>query len=126
MSQIITRNIKSDINILNDIVTDILLSIDREISDDDKFNIKLILSELIINGIKHGNKNDLEKNIFVSLFIDDEWVEISVSDEGEGFIYTKNIDPYTYCESGRGLLLVEGLSDMFIVCKNNITSIKYL
>ena len=126
VSQIIKKNIKSDINIMNDIVSDILLSIDKEIGDDDMFNIRLILSELIINGIKHGNKNDIEKNIFISLFIDDKWVEISVSDEGEGFIYTKNIDPFAYCESGRGLLLVEGLSDMFIVCKNNITSIKYI
>lgn len=126
MSQIIKKSIKSDINIINDIVTDIILSIDKKIGEDNLFNIKLILSELIINSIKHGNNNDIEKNIFISLFIDDNCVEISVSDEGQGFMYSKNLDPCTFCESGRGLLLVEGLSDLFIVCKNIITSIKYI
>lgn len=126
MSQIIKKSIKSDINIMNDIVTDIILSIDKKIGEDNLFNIKLILSELIVNSIKHGNNNDIEKDIFISLFIDDKWVEISVSDEGKGFMYSKNLDPCTFCESGRGLLLVEGLSDLFIVCKNIITSIKYI
>ncbi|HBB28025.1 MAG TPA: ATP-binding protein [Clostridiales bacterium] len=126
VSQIIKKNIKSDISIMNDIVTDIILSIDKKIGEDNLFNIKLILSELIVNSIIHGNNNDSDKNIFIYLFIDDKWIEISVSDEGEGFKYSKNLEPCTFCESGRGLLLVEGLSDHFIVYKNFITSIKYI
>lgn len=126
MCQIIKKNIKSDINIINDVVAEIIFSIDKKIGEDNLFNVKLILSELIINSIKHGNNNDREKNIFISLFIEDKWIEISVSDEGKGFAYSRNLDPCTYCESGRGLLLVEGLSDMFIVCENIITSIKYI
>ena len=125
VSQIIKKNIKSDINIMNDIVNDILLSIDKKIGEDNLFNIKLILSELIVNSIKHGNNNDRDKNISICLFIEEDWVEISVSDEGQGFMYSKNLDPCTFCETGRGLLLVEGLSDIFLVCKNSITSIKY-
>ena len=125
VSQIIKKNIKSDINIVNDIVTDILLSIDKKIGEDNLFNIKLILSELIVNSIKHGNNNDCEKNISIFLLVEDRWVEINVCDEGKGFMYSKNLDPCTYCETGRGLLLVEGLSDLFLVCKNSITSIKY-
>lgn len=111
---------------MKDIVSEIILTIDKTIGDDNLFNIRLILSELIINSIKHGNNNDIDKNIEISLFIDDNWIEISVEDEGNGFLYSKNLDACTYCESGRGLLLVEGLSDLFIVCKNFITSIKYI
>lgn len=126
MNQIIKKKIKSDINIVKDIVSEILSTIDKEIGEDNLFDIRLILSELIINSIKHGNNNDIKKNVEISLFIDDKFIEISVSDEGNGFIYSKNLDACTFCESGRGLLLVEGFSDMFIVCKNLITSIKYI
>ena len=126
MCQIIKKNIKSDINIMNDIVTDIILSIDKKIEDDSLFYIRLILSELIVNSIKHGNNNDRDKDVYISLFVEDDWIEITVSDEGDGFIYSKNLNPCAFCESGRGLLIVEGLSDRFIVCKNNITCIKYI
>ena len=124
--QIIKKNIKSDITILNDIISDILLSIDKKIGDDHLFNIKLILSELIINSIIHGNNNDKEKNIFISLIIEDSWIEVSVCDEGDGFFYSKNLNPCNFSESGRGLLLVEGLSDQFIINNNTIRCVKYI
>ncbi len=126
MNQIIKKNIKSDINLVNDVINEILSLIDKEIGEDNLFDIRLILSELIINSIKHGNKNDINKNTDISLYIDDNFIEMSVGDEGDGFTYSRNLDACTFCESGRGLLLVEGLSDMFIVCKNFITSIKYI
>jgi serine/threonine-protein kinase RsbW len=126
VNQIIKKKIKSDINLVNDIVGEVLSLIDNKIGEDNLFDIKLILSELIINSIKHGNKNDINKNTDICLYIDDKYVEMSVGDEGTGFTYLKNLDACTFCESGRGLLLVEGLSDMFIVCKNMITSIKYI
>ncbi len=126
MNQIIKKKIKSDINLVNEIVSEILSLIDKRIGEDNLFDIKLILSELIINSIKHGNKNDTNKITDICLYIDDKCVEMSVGDEGTGFIYSKNLDACNFCESGRGLLLVEGLSDLFIVCKNMITSIKYI
>jgi serine/threonine-protein kinase RsbW len=126
VNQIIKKKIKSDINVVNDVVVEVLSFIDKKIGEDNLFDIKLILSELIINSIKHGNKNDSNKNTDICLYLDDKYVEMSVGDEGTGFTYSKNLDACTFCESGRGLLLVEGLSDMFIVCKNMITSIKYI
>ncbi len=126
MNQIIKKKIKSDINLVNDIVSEILSLIDEKIGEDNLFDIRLILSELIINSIKHGNKYDINKTTDICLYIDDKCVEMSVGDEGEGFTYSRNLDACTFCESGRGLLLVECLSDMFIVCKNFITSIKYI
>lgn len=126
MCQVIEKNIKSDISQINSIVSDLIYSIEKKISDDHIFNLKLILSELIINSIKHGNNNDKEKNIIVSLVITDDWIEVSVCDEGNGFMYAKNLNPSNYSESGRGLLLVEGLSDQFIVCNNTIKCIKYI
>jgi len=126
VNQIIKKKIKSDINLVNDIVSEILSLIDEKIGEDNLFDIRLILSELIINSIKHGNKYDINKTTDICLYIDDKCVEMSVGDEGEGFTYSRNLDACTFCESGRGLLLVECLSDMFIVCKNFITSIKYI
>ena len=126
MNQIIKKNIKSDINLVNEVIGEILSLIDKNIGEDNLFDIRLILSELIINSIKHGNKCDINKNTDISLYIDDNFIEMSVGDEGDGFTYSRNLDACTFSDSGRGLLLVEGLSDMFIVCKNFITSIKYI
>lgn len=51
--------------------------------------INLILRELLINAIEHGNQNDPEKLIICNLlYMRDTLFKITVEDEGKGFDYT--------------------------------------
>ncbi|HLS53976.1 MAG TPA: ATP-binding protein [Tissierellaceae bacterium] len=91
------------------------------------FDIRLIINELIINGVFHGNECVDTKCVNVNLDVNGDQVTIIVEDEGEGFDF--NIDSYNPLElkcGGRGLVLVKGLSDELIIDKNKIKAIKYL
>lgn len=100
----------------------------REIKDDDLFfDARLILDELICNGVLHGNDKNISKMIEVSIDISEKDIRIKVSDEGHGFEYDRNkYDPCSLESSGRGLCLVDGLSDELHIDNNTITSIKYI
>lgn len=91
------------------------------------FEIKLILNELVINSAIHGNELDEEKKVRLDVEIDKTTMKLEVKDEGEGFIYDKDIyDPLELKASGRGLLIVDGLSDELSIENNRISVIKYL
>lgn len=106
----------------------IFMSMKKQIKDDNLFfDTKLILDELICNGIKHGNSQNVAKKVEVSIEINDDNIRIQVSDEGDGFSYDReNYDPDSLESHGRGLCLVDGLSDELHIDKNTITSIKYV
>jgi serine/threonine-protein kinase RsbW len=78
---------------------------------DDLFAIKLCVEEGLINAIKHGNKQDLSKNVHVVFGISDDEFDITIRDEGAGFIRQEVPDPTDPSNwekpSGRGLLLME-------------------
>lgn len=76
-----------------------------------RFAIKLALEEAVVNAIKHGNKFDETKRVFVSAEISRQQARITVEDQGPGFDRTCVPDPR--CDenlekcSGRGILLIE-------------------
>ena len=79
--------------------------------DDDEFAIKLSLEEGLINAIKHGNKLDAAKRVWIEASVDQKTVDITIEDEGPGFEKAKVPDPtleenLEKC-SGRGILLIE-------------------
>jgi len=95
-------------------------------SDIDKeqcFDVKVILSELLQNAIKHGNECDKDKKICLEVRLGDSGniLEITIRDQGCGFdpISTMNLayskiselDPDNMDESGRGLFIVQNLCD---------------
>lgn len=94
-----------------------LLGIDADL----RFDIRVILSELLQNAIRHGNANDSNKKIRVDVRLEkDRELVICVTDQGEGFdarsiIEEKNKtldgDLLAMDESGRGLLIVRSLCD---------------
>ena len=43
------------------------------------------LYELIVNALEHGNKYEPEKKIYVDLVLTDDYIFVTVADEGEGF-----------------------------------------
>lgn len=87
------------------------------------FEIKVILNELMINAVKHGNKCDPEKIVNINAGIcPDNYVYVMVEDEGEGYDQQETtlcdsdgIDAFnSLCdlkETGRGILIVKTLSD---------------
>jgi serine/threonine-protein kinase RsbW len=79
-------------------------------SERDVFGVRLALEEAIVNGIKHGNRNDPAKRVRVAYWLTPERFLAEVEDEGSGFNPETVPDP-TALENldrpcGRGLLLM--------------------
>ncbi|SDK79831.1 serine/threonine-protein kinase RsbW [Catalinimonas alkaloidigena] len=85
------------------------------ISDDIYGNIMIAVTESVNNAIKHGNHNDITKNVNLTLYKDDHQLRFVVQDQGEGFDFDNLPDP-TAPENilkpgGRGIFLMKNLSD---------------
>jgi serine/threonine-protein kinase RsbW len=84
--------------------------------DDDIYgNIMIAVTEAVNNAIRHGNKDNSAKNVFISLSLEDGMIKFKVQDEGTGFDFHKLPDP-TSPENiskpgGRGIFLMKHLSD---------------
>jgi len=84
--------------------------------DDDIYgNIMIAVTESVNNAILHGNKSDRNKNVTLSLSLNNNVINFKIKDEGIGFNFhnlpdptsTKNIDK----PSGRSIFLMKHLSD---------------
>jgi len=78
--------------------------------DEDIRKMKIILTELLVNAIIHGNHKDHSKRVTVGHLIDPQQAVVSIMDEGEGFDPAVIPDP-TLPENlekpcGRGLFIV--------------------
>lgn len=139
----VTYTIKDDIKGLACFIKTIISYIQsvQTISEDTLFEIKVILNELIINAICHGNNCDDNKTAIVTVKIlkieKGVYLYIGVKDEGEGLkqdIDLKKLSDYVECknntlnEHGRGLLIVEKLSDQlkFSRCGSRVAVLKKL
>ena len=85
------------------------------IDDDIYGNIMIAVTESVNNAVKHGNKEDKEKNVNLSLFMKENAISFIIEDEGPGFDYNNLQDP-TSPENidkigGRGIFLMKHLSD---------------
>ncbi|PIB37010.1 serine/threonine protein kinase [Reichenbachiella sp. 5M10] len=84
--------------------------------DDDIYgNIMIAVTESVNNAIVHGNKSDKDKNVDLSLKLEDSLILFTIQDEGEGFDYDTLPDP-TAPENlekpgGRGIFLMKNLCD---------------
>lgn len=88
---------------------------ENEYSEDDIFGVHLAFEEAFINAVKHGNKMDESKTVKVDYSISQEKVEITVTDQGNGFSIDAVPDPRVgenlYRPDGRGLLLIGAYMD---------------
>ena len=85
------------------------------ISDDIYGNIMVAVTESVNNAIIHGNRNDINKTVWLSLLMDQAKIKCVVEDEGVGFDFENLPDP-TSPENinkvgGRGVFLIRNLSD---------------
>lgn len=127
MAYVVEKRIHSDIKCVKKLADEILHNIKELIDPNVLFNTKLILNELMINSVIHGNCGDLNKKVNIKIYINKSRIIIEVSDEGSGICYEqKTCGQYDFLESGRGLMLVEGLVDKFDVDGNTVTCVQYL
>lgn len=124
----INESIYSDLYRVKGFLEDTIKTIDKVITDQSIiFDIRLILHELLVNGVIHGNCYDKKKKIDVHVKVNTKYIKIEVTDQGMGFKYDRSsYNPFELKCNGRGLVIVDGLSDEFYVNKNKVISVKYL
>ena len=113
-------NIKIEIPSLSDNIRIIESFIDNakekfKLNDDIYGNIMVAVTESVNNAIRHGNKSNKDKNVTISLSLNDKLLKFRIQDEGDGFDYQNLPDP-TAPENiskpgGRGIFLMRHLSD---------------
>ncbi len=116
------------------------LQMTSEINNDQCFDIKVILCELLQNAIKHGNNCENSKKILLDVWLQDnsKVLGITIKDQGCGFDPFSTLDlsfnnapecmPMNLDESGRGLFIVQNLCDCmeFNAAGNTVTIKKKL
>jgi serine/threonine-protein kinase RsbW len=125
LSIIYDKNIPSSIDNIYPAVYDLMRNLQdtcEKINDNILFEIRVILDEMILNAIKHGNKEDYNKFVKIKAAISkDTELLISVEDSGEGFDHKRLceaednlqnvIDIYNLKETGRGILIIRKLCE---------------
>jgi serine/threonine-protein kinase RsbW len=87
----------------------------NKLDEDEEYEFRLVLNELISNGVFHGNKGYCNKRVKVGIEeVDEITLDIWVKDEGNGFDYNKicssfDCDHILLSEGGRGLMLVTAI-----------------
>lgn len=136
----VTYIVKPDIKTLADTIDLVLNAIMSEhfISEEILFEIKVVLNELVVNALCHGNNCEIEKATYVTFkLVNHNYLYISVKDEGCGFnqkLDLNTLDDYieaqnkSLCEHGRGLIIVDRLCNRvkFNKCGNKVSIIKNL
>ena len=87
------------------------------LDDDARHWVSVAIRESVINAIKHGNRNDSSKHVFVDLETPPTQSELTirVRDEGAGFDPEEVADPLApenlLKSSGRGIFLIRNFMD---------------
>jgi len=101
------------IYLIDTVISDIL----REMNFDEETqeHVNLAVIEAGTNAIKHGNKEDINKNATLEFLIEDDKLTVVVTDEGHGFEredVANPLEPENLLKSsGRGLFLMEACMD---------------
>jgi serine/threonine-protein kinase RsbW len=76
----------------------------------DVYGIHLALEEALVNAIRHGNGSDLNKEVGLRFYLNDDRLLIEIEDEGTGFDPASLPDPthddFLDRPNGRGVLLI--------------------
>lgn len=85
------------------------------LSEEEIFQVRLILEESITNAIRHGNKFNPDLTVYVKITLKAHHVVIDVRDEGNGFD-VKDLPNPTHSDkllmtSGRGIFLIRKIVD---------------
>lgn len=97
---------------------------DSGLADDDCFRLDLALGEALANAVIHGAPLEADRadpHVFLSLWRFDDRLVIHIEDKGPGFEppappYKMPLNDWS-ATSGRGLPLMETLTDAMVVCR---------
>lgn len=118
-------SIVSSINSVGIAVSDIIGNIKAKfgpLEECTQFELTVVLNELVLNAVRHGNKEDESKRVKISAGVTNNgFACLIVEDEGGGYDYDCLCSSKAYCaetddicnvmESGRGILIVRNLCD---------------
>jgi len=129
----INFHIPSDYTLVSGVVYQVLRACESMGFDEYniKFPITLSITEALVNAIKHGNRENVEKKVKIKALVNNERFEISIEDEGNGFNSNEIQDPISINdidrENGRGIFLIRHYMDEVYFSKegNMTTMIKY-
>lgn len=88
-----------------------LIHTEIPLTEKDRFEVKLIVNELLANGFFHGNGGDVSKALSLTVIVDDNTMTVEVQDQGPGFDPSQTRAARGDEEHGRGLMLIQALSD---------------
>jgi len=87
------------------------------LEEEDQHKVEMAVHESMINAVRHGNKSDASKKIWLRFEIRDDRLEIHIRDEGTGFDLSQIPDPLApenlLKVSGRGIFLIRTFMDDF-------------
>ena len=83
----------------------------------DCFGVRLALEEALVNAIKHGNRMDANKQVYIACELSADEVTVVVEDQGEGFKLEEVPDPTDDDNlekpGGRGIMLIRSFMTGF-------------
>ncbi len=94
---------------------------DRNVDESIVADIAICATEIVNNGIIHGNKEDPGKVVTLEMNVSDSEVTLTITDQGEFFDYEHVEDPLDeqnlLREVGRGIFIVRSLMDRVEISK---------
>jgi|JI81BgreenRNA_FD_contig_111_217596_length_3333_multi_3_in_0_out_0_3 serine/threonine-protein kinase RsbW len=114
------------------VIDTILERIEKEyvLEEDDRFRVRLVLSEAIQNAIVHGNHSDPDKTVVIDYSKDQksDKVFFCISDQGPGFDLSDVLDPTKpenlEREGGRGVFFLKQFTEKLAYC-NDAKAMKF-
>ena len=101
------------------VVEDLMLNVNKVfgLPEEEYFKMMIAVTEIVMNAIVHGNKENVYKKVKIYVDHDDKSMKIIVMDEGDGFDISRLPDP-TDVENildlhGRGVFIARALVDEF-------------
>ena len=87
-----------------------------KVKEDVYGNIVIAVTEAVNNGIKHGNRENPDKNVFIiARLLNPFLLTITVQDEGSGFDVDRLPDPTLpeniLSDTGRGVFIIREITD---------------
>ena len=96
----------------------------ERVSDEMCAELDLALGEALANAVLHGGRHAPQKNVGLSLWRYDHSLIVKVHDSGPGFDPPQPPypmpDPEVHATHGRGLPLMQILTDAMVVCRGDV------
>ncbi len=109
-NKILELEFNSDLSKIDNIVNKSSQFIEENCIEIDMFSFKLILFEVLVNAVKHGNKENFNLKVKYKLILYNDILQIEVEDEGEGFDWKSLLaveEQDVTEDNGRGFLLMK-------------------